>query len=76
MDANQVLVSICMQIGTLMIQANDIRLYMADGIYQSVICFFMAYLVFYNGTFESWNGRGINDSKRIGIYVGLLRVYD
>ncbi|KAI9694362.1 MAG: hypothetical protein M1820_008962 [Bogoriella megaspora] len=49
-------------------------LYMLDGIYQSVICFFMAYLVFYKATFESVDGKSINDSKRIGIYVATPAV--
>jgi phospholipid-translocating ATPase len=47
---------------------------MLDGIYQSLICFYMAYLVFYRATFESFDGKSINDGKRIGIYVGTPAV--
>lgn len=42
---------------------------MFDGLYQSTICFFMAYLLFAPATFETDNGRGIADRSRMGVYV-------
>ena len=42
---------------------------MLDGIYQSVICFFMPYLLFAGSNFVTEDGRNINDNKRIGVYV-------
>ena len=42
---------------------------MLDGIYQSVICFFMPYLLFASANFVTSSGRNINDNKRIGVYV-------
>lgn len=49
-------------------------LYMLDGIYQSVICFFMPYLLFSSSPFVTENGRNINDNKRIGVYVACTAV--
>ena len=42
---------------------------MFDGIYQSLICFFMPYLLFASGSFVTGDGLSINDNKRIGVYV-------
>lgn len=42
---------------------------MLDGIYQSLICFFMTYLVFQPATFATDSGRNVNDAKRMGVYV-------
>ena len=47
---------------------------MADGLYQSAICFFMAYLLFQPATFESENGRGIADRERMGVYVACVTI--
>lgn len=44
-------------------------LYMGDGLYQSVICFFFTYLEFYNATFTTESGRNVNDYKRLGVYI-------
>lgn len=49
-------------------------LYMLDGIYQSLICFFMAYLIFNPATFETLNGRGVDDRPRMGVYVATAAV--
>ncbi|KAI9657459.1 MAG: hypothetical protein M1821_003141 [Bathelium mastoideum] len=49
-------------------------LYMLDGTYQSVICFFMAYLVFYKANFVTFDGRDINDIKRFGAYFATPAV--
>ena len=45
------------------------RLYMFDGIYQSLICFFMPYLLFASGNFVTNDGLDLNDNKRIGVYI-------
>lgn len=49
-------------------------LYMADGIYQSVICFYMAYLVFRPANFVTSNGLSIDDQKRVGVYVACATI--
>ncbi|EXJ87605.1 phospholipid-translocating ATPase [Capronia epimyces CBS 606.96] len=49
-------------------------LYMADGLYQSAICYFMAYLLFAPATFETSNGRGIDDRNRMGVYVACVAI--
>lgn len=50
-------------------QAKSRRLYMSDGIYQSIICFFMAYLLFRPANFVTSNGLSVDDQKRVGVYV-------
>ena len=47
---------------------------MLDGLYQSAICFFMAYLLFQPATFETENGRGIADRSRMGVYVACVAI--
>lgn len=47
---------------------------MLDGIYQSVICFFMAYLVFKPAASVTTNGLDIGDRNRIGVYVGCASI--
>ena len=47
---------------------------MADGLYQSAICFFMAYLLFQPATFETENGRGIADRTRMGVFVACSAI--
>jgi len=49
-------------------------LYMADGLYQSAICYFMAHLLFQAATFEDENGRGIADRNRMGVYVACAAI--
>ncbi|KAJ5213801.1 hypothetical protein N7449_000970 [Penicillium cf. viridicatum] len=49
-------------------------LYMADGMYQSIICFFMPYLLFAPANFVNESGRNINDRGRIGILVASCAV--
>lgn len=44
--------------------------YMIDGLYQSVLCFYFAYLIFEPGNFATESGRNINDYKRLGVYIG------
>ena len=47
---------------------------MLDGIYQSVICFFMPYLLFATGNSVTESGRNINDNKRIGVFVACTAI--
>ena len=51
------------------------RIYMIDGLYQSLICFFMPYLLFSPGTFNTEDGRNVNDYKRIGVYIANATVF-
>ncbi|KAJ5053830.1 uncharacterized protein L3040_000121 [Drepanopeziza brunnea f. sp. 'multigermtubi'] len=43
--------------------------YMIDGIYQSVVLYYMAYLAFAPGNFVTTNGRNIDDRVRFGVYI-------
>ncbi|KAF2762402.1 phospholipid-translocating P-type ATPase [Pseudovirgaria hyperparasitica] len=43
--------------------------YMLDGLYQSVICFYMVYLLFAPATFNTENGLGLDDLRRLGVYI-------
>lgn len=47
---------------------------MIDGIYQSVICFFMTYLLFHTGGFASSSGRDLNSRELMGVYVGCSSI--
>ncbi|KAA8569083.1 hypothetical protein EYC84_000753 [Monilinia fructicola] len=49
-------------------------LYMADGLYQSVIIFFMAYCLFEKGTFVTSSGQMIDDRERFGVYIAPAAV--
>ncbi|KAF7852745.1 uncharacterized protein EAF02_012144 [Botrytis sinoallii] len=49
-------------------------LYMADGLYQSVMIFFMAYCLFDSGTFVTSSGQNIDDRERFGVYVAPAAV--
>lgn len=55
-------------------RTNIRRFYMFDGLYQSAICYFMPYLLFAPATFNTENGRSVNDYKRIGIYIANATV--
>ena len=44
-------------------------LYMLDGLYQSVITFYFAYLEFQPANFNTASGRSINDYKRMGAFI-------
>lgn len=44
-------------------------IYMIDGLYQSVICFWFVYGIFYVATFATEDGRNVNDYKRLGVYM-------
>ena len=47
---------------------------MFDGLYQSVICFYVAYLVFRPSTAITTNGLNIEDRLRLGVYVAPATV--
>ncbi|TVY17095.1 Phospholipid-transporting ATPase DNF1 [Lachnellula arida] len=49
-------------------------LYMFDGFYQSVICFFMAWLLFRGANFVTDNGLNIDDRERFGVYIAPATV--
>jgi phospholipid-translocating ATPase len=49
-------------------------LYMVDGVYQSAIVFFMAYLCFAPGNFLPENGLNIDDYGRMGVFVATAAV--
>ncbi|KAK6436503.1 phospholipid transporting ATPase [Oleoguttula sp. CCFEE 5521] len=48
--------------------------YMVDGLYQSLLCFFFVYLLFEPATFNTENGRNVNDYKRVGTYIACPAV--
>ena len=47
---------------------------MADGFYQSIICWFMAYLLFSPGQNVAENGLEVSDRLRLGVFVGAPAV--
>lgn len=47
---------------------------MVDGIYQSIMCFFMTYLVYYLGGFTSPTGRELNGREQMGVYVACAAI--
>jgi phospholipid-translocating ATPase len=47
---------------------------MLDGIYQSLICFYLPYLLFAPATFETSSGLSVNDTQRIGVYVACATI--
>lgn len=47
---------------------------MADGLYQSVICFFMPYMLYKAANFATESGRDISDRTRMGILVATCAV--
>jgi phospholipid-translocating ATPase len=42
---------------------------MIDGMYQSVICFFLPYLLFAPATFNDPSGHNVNDNRQMGVYI-------
>ncbi|KAL8907112.1 MAG: hypothetical protein Q9207_001604 [Kuettlingeria erythrocarpa] len=48
--------------------------YMIDGIYQSVVCYYMGHLLFAAATFNTSNGLTINDRPRIGVYIACATI--
>lgn len=42
---------------------------MIDGAYQSLICFFMPYLLFAPATFSNPGGQDVNDNRQMGVHI-------
>lgn len=42
---------------------------MFDGLYQSIICFFLPYLLYYTGGFTTSSGLDLNSTSEIGVFV-------
>ncbi|OQE18015.1 hypothetical protein PENSTE_c019G07314 [Penicillium steckii] len=49
-------------------------MYMADGLYQSIICFFLPYELYSVANFATENGRDIADRTRMGVLVASCAV--
>lgn len=47
---------------------------MIDGIYQSAVCYFFSYLVFFNGTFVNMNGLQINNREAYGVFTATAAI--
>lgn len=47
---------------------------MFDGLYQSLICFFMVYLLYAPATFIGESGRGLNDNRQMGVFIANAAV--
>ena len=47
---------------------------MIDGLYQSVICFFMPYLLMEDPTFITESGQSVSDYKSFGVYIANATV--
>lgn len=47
---------------------------MFDGFYQSVICYFMPYMVYAAANFATETGRDISDRTRMGVLIGTCAV--
>ncbi len=48
---------------------------MIDGVYQSVMCFFITYLAFAPASFVTKSGHQVNDPPQMGVYVGCVAVF-
>lgn len=42
---------------------------MFDGLYQSVICFYLPYFLYYQGGFVTFSGLDLNSTREIGVFV-------
>ncbi|KAK9363736.1 hypothetical protein V1504DRAFT_466127 [Lipomyces starkeyi] len=49
-------------------------MYMFDGLYQSVICFFFTYLLFYTGGFVTPSGLQLNQRESMGVFVATAAI--
>lgn len=49
--------------------SNFYRVYMIDGIYQSVMCFFMTYFLFADADAVTRNGLDLSGREQMGVYV-------
>ncbi|KAL8784094.1 MAG: hypothetical protein Q9213_004153 [Squamulea squamosa] len=48
--------------------------YMLDGIYQSVICYYMGHFLFAPARFVTSNGLTINDRPRVGVFIACATI--
>ncbi|CAO1598872.1 phospholipid transporting ATPase [Xanthoria calcicola] len=48
--------------------------YMLDGIYQSVICYYMGHFLFAPARFVTGNGLTINDRPRVGVFIACATI--
>ncbi|KAL8859810.1 MAG: hypothetical protein Q9178_003642 [Gyalolechia marmorata] len=48
--------------------------YMLDGIYQSVICYYMGHFLFAPAKFVTSNGLTINDRPRVGVFIACATI--
>ena len=48
---------------------------MLDGLYQSLILFYMAYCAFLPGNFVTGNGLNIDDRERFGVYIAVAAIF-
>ena len=48
---------------------------MSDGIYQSLVCFFVTYLTFAPSDFVTQSGHQVNDPPQMGVYVGCVAIF-
>ena len=69
MDAVEVLVSLFSSSVIKVSKTDCSRIYMVDGIYQSVVCFFMGYLLVAPATSVTENGLVISDRSRMGVFI-------
>jgi phospholipid-translocating ATPase len=69
MDRSQVLVSLKLTVILDDHLLTGYRTYMLDGLYQSLIVFFMPYLLFAPATFNDPGGYNVNDNRQIGVYI-------
>lgn len=62
--------------GILRQQWNNVKfwIYMADGVYQSAVCYFFSYCVFYNGGFVTTDGRQINYREAYGVFTATAAI--
>ena len=47
---------------------------MLDGLYQSLMCFFLGYLLFSPATVVTSNGLNVNDRDRLGVYIACATI--
>jgi phospholipid-translocating ATPase len=50
-------------------------LYMADGLYQSAIIYFIPWVIWAYGLTASWNGRGIESLSDFGTTVAIAAIW-
>ncbi|KAI9887929.1 MAG: hypothetical protein M1823_000318 [Watsoniomyces obsoletus] len=50
-------------------------LYMLDGIYQSIMCYFITYLAFAPAHMVTQSGHQVNDPPQMGVYVGCATIF-